>query len=429
MQVNMTNSNNDGFVPDSAPSNDGFVADGFVPDQPGQDQPIEGKPQDWMSKVYTPVIEGGAMAAGGAAGAVMGAPAGPVGAGLGGAGMAAAMYPPAKRFAASIDQMRGIDNPVNQPKPFFQQAKDITSDTGEGLAMEAGGRTINAGAEAIAPFAKSIFRGAAGKMAKAGSFVSGAKPQDLMQAYDQGLVKTYGAPSMEKAGSIFEDAAQKAGVNTTPTLETTLDPQLTQARQTAFEVGQKMQKGETLSPQEALSARQAVDRIQAATPMKDRKTLMALGQLRNQFQDALTKVSPEIQDASRTYRDAVVKDNLSKPWPVNKNGTPSKLLPAINAAGSIFASGAAHNPALLGTAIAYPVATSPLAAGASAAATGDAVRGAGSILKSSMGGKIIASAIGNKVLTDTSKAREYLRKANGDRDKARELAKADGWSF
>lgn len=400
---------------------------GFTLDQPGQDQRQE-KPQDWISKVYTPVIEGGAMGIGGAAGAIAGSPAGPVGAGLAGTAGAAAMYPPAKRFAASIDEMRGIQNPENQPKPLFQQAKDATTDFGTGVAIDAGGKAINAAAETAAPYVKPLFRGVANKMAKAGSFLSGAKPQDLMQAYDQGLAKTYGAPSMEKAGSIFEDAAQKAGVNTKPTLEATLDPQLTQARTKAMEVGQKLQAGGTLTPQEALEARQAVDRITAATPMRDRKTLSALGDLRSQFQNALTDVSPELQDASKTYRQAIVKENLSKPWPVNKNGTPSKLLPAINAAGSMMASGISHNPAVLGTAVAYPLATSPLAAGFGAAASGDAVRAAGSILTSPAAGDMVSSAVSNQVLTK-SKAKEYLKKANGDREKARELAKADGWDF
>lgn len=391
------------------------------------DQP-QGKPQDWISKVYTPVIEGAAMTAGGAAGAAMGAPGGPVGAGIGGVGLAAAMYPPAKRFAASIDQMRGIQNPVNQPKPLLDQAKDVASDTGEGLAMEAGGRAISAGAEAAAPYAKSIFRGAAQRMSKAGGFISGAKPQDLMQAYDQGLVKTYGAPSMEKAGGIFEDAAQKAGVNTTPTLEATLDPQLTQARQTAYDVGQKMQAGKSLTAQEALSARQAVDRIQAATPAKDRKTLKALGDLRNQFQDALSQISPELQDASKTYRQAIVKKNLSMPVPVNKGGTPNKLTSTLFGVGGGLTGASQHSLEVPLAAGAGLFASSPLAQGIGAAATGDATRAAGSILASPIGSKTIAATVGDKILTE-SKAREYLKKANGDKDKARELAKADGWSF
>lgn len=410
------------------PPPDGFTEDVGSPDGQSAAGDPQGKPQDWISKIYTPAIEGGAMTIGAGGGAALGSPAGPVGSVLAGSGMAAAMLPPAKRFAASIDQMRGINNPLNQPKPLFQQAKDAASDFGEGAVMETGGKVINAGAEAAAPYVKPIFRNVAQKLAKSGSFVSGAKPQDLMQAYDQGVVKTYGAPNLEKAGSIFEDAAHKAGVNTAPTLEATLDPQLTQARAKAMEVGQKLQAGQALTAQEALEARQAVDRISAATPVKDRKTLGALSDLRNQFQDALSQISPDLQDASRTYRQAIVKNNLSKPWPVNKNGTPSKLLPAINAAGSIVAGAAAHNPAVLGTAVAYPLATSPLAAGVTAATVGDASRAVGSIFKSPIGGRTVAAAIGDRTLT-AAKAKDYLKQANGDKDKARELARADGWNF
>ena len=34
-----------------------------------------------------------------------------------------------------------------------------------------------------------------------------------------------------------------------------------------------------------------------------------------------------------------------------------------------------------------------------------------------------------KKMTDINLAREYIKKAGGDKNKAREMAKADGWTF
>jgi U5 snRNP spliceosome subunit len=123
---------------------------GYTLDQNTGNQP-QGKPQDWASKIYTPVIEGGAMMVGGAGAAALTA-GNPIAAAAGGA----AMYPPAKRFAASIDQMRGIDNPLNQPKSLSDQSKDVASDFGEGMQVEAGGQAtgavLNAATRAVSPY-------------------------------------------------------------------------------------------------------------------------------------------------------------------------------------------------------------------------------------------------------------------------------------
>jgi hypothetical protein len=382
-----------------------------------------GRPQDLVSKIYTPLIQGAAMTAGGAAGAVMGAPAGPVGSGLAGVGLAAAMNPPAKRFAASIDQMRGIANPLNQPKPLLRQAQDVAGDFREGVGIEAGGKVLNE----AAPLVKPLFRGAAKKMSNVGSVISGAKPQDLMQAYDQGLA-TYAAPGMAKAGRLFDDAAKAAGINPKPTLDAALDPALSTAKQVALEAGKKMESGAALNAQEALYARQATDRIIAGTAPKDKATLHYLSELRGQFDSALTTASPAMKEASNQYRKSIVKRNLLSPVPVNKGGTPNKLTSILFGLGGLLGGGTERSLAVPLKAAGALVAMSPLVQGFGASASGSAVKTAGRILKSSVGSRTISSAISDKILTE-SKAREYLKKSGGDRSKAREMAKNDGWSF
>lgn len=115
---------NDGFVPDNTQADDGFVPD---------TQPVAGRGQDLLSKIYHPLIEGGAMTVGGAGGAILGAPGGPIGSGLAGSALAASMYPPAKRFANAIDQYRGIT----------PEDSSVASDLKTGAEAEAGGLVLN----------------------------------------------------------------------------------------------------------------------------------------------------------------------------------------------------------------------------------------------------------------------------------------------
>lgn len=113
----------------------------FDPNAPftPMDQP-EQKSPDLASTLYHGAIEGAGMTIGGSAGAIMGAPAGPVGSALGATGMAAAMYPPAKRFAEGIDRYRGI-----APPPQQNPAQEF----GQGLAIEAGGAALRRVGEAV----------------------------------------------------------------------------------------------------------------------------------------------------------------------------------------------------------------------------------------------------------------------------------------
>lgn len=77
---------------------------------------------------------------GGSAGAILGAPAGLVGSAAGGTALAAAMYPPAKQFANSIDRFRGMQpGEPDQATPLLQSVQDFDT----GLKMEAAGAVLN----------------------------------------------------------------------------------------------------------------------------------------------------------------------------------------------------------------------------------------------------------------------------------------------
>lgn len=213
--------------------------------------------------------------------------------------------------------------------------------------------------------------GAIGKgLAKVGQAFSGAKATDLTKAAQKGY-STYAAPNMENASAQFGSALEKSGINTTPSLEATLDPQLGFARTVAMKAGEKLDQGLALNGQEALQARQAVDRVIAGTPAKDKPTLLALGNLRQKFNQVLNERSPEVGAASRTYADAILKNNLTKPMPVNKGGEYSKLAPYLAAAAGSALGVKGHNAGegiLAGGG--YLLGTSPLAMGVAATTIG-----------------------------------------------------------
>ena len=105
------------------------------PDEIKQDYPVRRALSEYLIR---PAVIGGAMTAGGAAGTILGAPAGPVGSAAGGTALAAAMYPPANRFANAIDERLGI---APRPKPeseFNRVADELTT----GLMTETGGAIL-----------------------------------------------------------------------------------------------------------------------------------------------------------------------------------------------------------------------------------------------------------------------------------------------
>lgn len=101
-----------------------------------------------------PVIEGGAMTTGGAAGAILGSPAGPVGSAAGGAALAASMYPPAHRAANAVDEMLGIGGRARPVGSLKEQAQEVAGDFTTGLGIEAGGGALRRASQAIGPVLK-----------------------------------------------------------------------------------------------------------------------------------------------------------------------------------------------------------------------------------------------------------------------------------
>lgn len=271
------------------------------------------KEPDMLSTLYHGAIEGGAMGVGGLAGATLGLPAGPIASGMAGVGLAAAMYPPAKRAAEAIDRYRGI-TPPTQPS--------VAQEYGEGLEIEAGGKVLG-------PVLNRTGKG----LARFAETATGVKENIYKQATKQGI-STYFKPSMETAQEAFGKALGPEGRSVMKgTADDAFDAALGSARTIGRETGKKIDQGLEVSAIDALKARQATDRVISATSITDQKTLNLLYDYRGKFDKVMSSQSEDLKNVSTMYRNAVVRDKLLNVTRLTKSGKPSAFLPMLLGAG------------------------------------------------------------------------------------------------
>lgn len=235
------------------------------------------------------------------------------------------------------------------------------------------------------PQAKQVLSNVASKfgkgLARAGETLSGLKKDVTKQAFEKGF-SAYGAPSLPKAQQIFGDALGSEGqVAMRQGAAEAFDPALGKAREIATEIGAKIEKGQPVTAIEALKARQATDRVISATPITDKISRKALYGWRNQFDNELASQSGKLADASRTYRNAIIKDKITNLTRMNKSGEPSAFLPMIVGHGMVGASAGAAGGLSGGLAggLGMLTATSPAVWGLGAAAAGQTAKGLNAI--------------------------------------------------
>lgn len=250
---------------------------------------------------------------------------------------------------------------------------------GQGLAMAPKMLTaipgVSQAGEAIASGAGRLGRSAGKVATKAISAITGLREPDITQGFRQG-VSTYLAPGMEKAQEIFKKGLEAAGISGKTPLKQIVDPQLATARKVAIEIGAKLEKSVSVTAEEALRARQAVDRIISATKLTDRTARADLFELRQSFDDALSGQSGAMERASKLYRKAIVKSNLLTPLKLTKSGTYSAVVPIL---GALSASSGLVSPETrskgVGGALGLAALTSPALYGAGITATGSLAGG------------------------------------------------------
>lgn len=297
---------------------------------------------------------------GGAGGTVGGLGVGGVPGAIGGAGLGSATGEAARQlFARSVGE--------EAPPTSMEALKNIGVEGAYGVAGEAVGPVAGKIAK---PILKPMGKGAA-RVIEA---VTGMRQPDIISASKRG-VRSYFDPSIGKAEKIFESAIKKSGGKITPTMEQIYDPQLSQARKLAISAGNKLLKNKEVNAGELLRAKQATDRVIAATPLQDRQARKLLFEQRNVFDAALSGKSGELKKASDIYRKSIVRSKLLSPFRLTKSGQLSATAPLIaTSIGSAVGVGDQAPEKGLRTGLAVLGATSPAVWGAGITAGSDIAR-------------------------------------------------------
>lgn len=322
---------------------------------------VESKKPDFASTLYHGALEGGAMTLGGSAGAILGAPAGPIGSAVAGTGMAAAMYPPAKRAAEAIDRMRGIQLPPQEnPAKEFEQ----------GLGIEATGAALKPVMSVAGKVVGKVLPGS-----KVGEMLSGTPANNLRRAFQKGFAKTYIQPeSKSVAGEAFGEAKNKLMQDFLAPEEQAamlVNPR-GEANSKIAETYTKFLKGESITPQEAVAARQAIDTVFPPATARNMPRIAKFSEFRDQLNQIVGEKAPDFQKASKDYAASALRSQLSKPFRVNKSN-PEEYSKLSGILATLFGAGSVASGTAL-PAAAYALGTSPLAMGITSSVASDVSR-------------------------------------------------------
>jgi len=174
----------------------------------------------------------------------------------------------------------------------------------------------------------------------------------------------------------------------------------------------ELSKEKTLTPIEALEARKELDGIKKqVTGTFFRETREVL--------DKAAKKAFEAADAA--YKRGAQAESLRQFFPQNKYGGASAFKLGIMAALNKFAPGA-------GTVASATMV--PIVQGAAATAAGVGAKAVAPVVANPAKTVAAAEAVKSIVKTLTEeKAKEFLRKAKGDKEKARKMAQSEGWQI
>lgn len=425
----------------------------FDPNQPFQASDAAPQPQqnystrNMIGDVARPLLEGGAAVAGG----VIGAPLGPVGA-VGGGALG---FGVGKAAADLLD--RGLGR-----KPFLQSIPQAIKETGSNALAGAEAEATGLAASKVIP---PLLKGAGNLRNKLGEWATGIDNKDFQSVAKVPMSMRPGV--MEKAGDNFSEAMGNAGISSELTPEAV--DRLRSPGKYAFDTFNKLKTAGSITPQEALNARQSIDAVYPIPNKKNGNYIRMLDEIRDSFQQVISNASPELQSASKDYAVAKSAQRFKSIFPQTNAGKPNYFR-----SGAILAGLAAGHPgAILGV---------PAVAGTVTAATGSAGSLTNSILRNPTSRRVASSILGNKLFDSKpmsesgvvnnpntpptalnngandgnpnqgienvpnesgnhpesippvqpltkQKAREFLDQANGKKDLARKLAKKAGYSW
>lgn len=256
-----------------------------------------------------------------------------------------------------------VDTVVNPDEAPKTALGNFASVVGAGVAQEPKMLNVIPGVPEAKEMASKALSKTGRGIAKGMQAFSGGKAGDFIEAAKKGYA-TYAAPSMEKAKSLFADALKGTpGETVVPTIkermESAISSEPTQANEYLMDMAKRLDNGELIDARQALKAKQSLDTVIERVPFTEKTRRAALFDLKATFDDILSNQSGKLKTASDTYRGAVLKDNMTKFLPVNKNGEYSRLVPILSEVGNTVKA----------------LATSPLTLGALATTGGEIGQG------------------------------------------------------
>lgn len=318
----------------------------------------------------------------------------------------------------------------------------------------------------VGAMAKPFLKPAGNFGARLGEWATNIPAKDFKTLADNPASMRPGV--MERAGDNFERAQTNAGISSELTPEAV--DRIRQPGQFGFDTYKRLKTEGSISPQDALHGRQSID---AAYPIPNKKNgayIRMLDQIRDEFQNVIANTTPELKEASKDYAIAKSAQKFKSIFPQTNSGKP-----AYFRSGAILAGVAAGHPsALLG----IPAVAGTITSGAGTLGkVANRIWGNRTARASMIGAGVSpllrpnrreetgvighpenppkrfdANPNGNnqpkgipqvvqhtppkkllktrqeKILTD-DEAKNILKRAKGDRSKARQLAAADGWTI
>lgn len=253
--------------------------------------------------------------------------------------------------------------------------------------------------KAIAPVARGAGR-LAGRGLEALSGLEHKTPGVLREAFNNPLMAF--SKGKEAAGPMYEAAKAETGASNI--FHGMYEPEKIVSTAKSY-----MAKGGQLEPSEAFTYRKAIGQLmKSGRYIKDELVAM------KKEADAIAKQSVNIKMADPVYAKGAKAEALRSFLPLNKTGGASTFKTMIGGG-------------LIPVAGPLPFAMSPIVQGAAAATAGAAAKAIAPLTKNPVRTGAAVAAI-KKVLTEV-KAKDYLRKARGDREKARQMAIKDGWEI
>ncbi len=257
------------------------------------------------------------------------------------------------------------------------------------------GAILTAGGLRGLKLASPLIKAAGSGLAKTGESISG------MEYKNPGILKKIGSdPSFlfsngKEAASPLYEAGKQVGGDMGPLAEIP-------DKKAMVKIAYKMAKDGTLNPTQALESRKELSNLKnSVTDGFFRKATAKFNEI----------AKPIFADADAMHAQGIQASEARRLLPVNKYGGTSVAKSILGSIGGILPT----------------VAMSPLAQSGAAAAAGTAAKIISPLINNATKAGPVLAGI-TKTLTE-DKARDLLREAKGDREKARELAKQRGYEI